>query len=102
MAEHVSFFRARALPGKLQDTLDLMSRWPAEQGPAAKGWVRTYLAAANSDENDIMGVVVWDNTDNYVANANRPGQDAWYQQFRANLASDPEWFDGHLVKEWKA
>ncbi len=102
MAEHVSFFRARALPGKAPATVDLMNRWQSEQKPNAKGWIRTYLVASNSDEDDIMGTVVWDNTDNYVANANRPGQDAWYQQFRANLASDPEWFDGHLVKEWKA
>ena len=37
-----------------------------------------------------------------MANANRPEQDAWYQQLRSNLASDPEWFDGHLLKDWKA
>ena len=102
MAEHVSFFRARTLPGKAQATIDLMNKWQAEQKSAAKGWIRTYLAAANDDPDSLMGVIVWDNTDNYVANANRPEQDAWYQQLRSNLASDPEWFDGHLLKDRKA
>ncbi len=102
MPEHVTLMRARALPGKLQATVDLMNRWESEQKPSARGWVRTYLVASNSDENEITAVIVWDNTQNYTANANRPGQDTWYQQLRSNLASDPEWFDAHLVKEWKA
>ncbi len=102
MAEHVSFFRARSLPGKAHATVDHMNRWQNEQKPKAKGWIRSYLVASNSDGDDLMGAVVWDNTENYFANADRPEQDAWYRDLRANLASDPEWFDGHLLQEWKA
>ena len=102
MAQHVSFFRAKALPGKAQAVIEHMNRWEREQKSSAKGWVRTYLAAGNSDPDELMGVVVWDNASNYAANAGRPEQDAWYRELRANFASDPAWFDGTLIRDWHA
>ena len=102
MAEHVSFFRAKALPGKAQSIIEHMNRWEREQKSSARGWIRTYLAVGNSDPDELMGAVVWDNTQNYVANANRPEQDAWYRELRANFAGDPEWFDGTLIRDWHA
>jgi len=46
-----------------------------------------------------MGGIRWDNTENYMKNANRPEQDAWFRELRSNLVSDPEWFDGTLERE---
>ena len=46
-----------------------------------------------------MGIVRWDNSENYSKNAGRPEQDAWFSEFRANLADDPVWFDGTLQQE---
>jgi hypothetical protein len=34
-----------------------------------------------------------------VKNSNRPEQDAWFRELRANLVADPEWFDGTLERE---
>ena len=102
MPEHVTFVRLKPLPGKAQAIVDHMNTWEREQKPNAPGWVRTYLVAANDNPDELMGAIVWDNTANYIANGNRPGQDAWFRGLRANLASDPEWFDGHLLKDWKA
>lgn len=102
MSEHVSFFKARVLPGKRQAVVDHLNKWQREQKPKATGWIRSYLAAGNTNPHEIMGVVVWDNAENYTANANRPEQDAWYQELRGNLDGDPEWFDATLLQEWKA
>lgn len=99
MSEHVSFFTAKALPGKRQAILDHMAKWEREQQPDAKGWIRSYVVGSNSNPDEIMGAVIWDNTENYFANAGRPGQDAWYRELRALMVSDPQWFDGTLLRE---
>jgi len=102
MAEHVSFFRGKALPGRRQAIVDHMYKWGREQKPGAKGFIRSIIVASNNDPDEFMGAVRWDTTANYFANASRPEQDAWYRELRANLAEDPVWFDGTLAGEWTA
>ena len=100
--EHVTLFRFRALPGRRQAVLDHFERWEREQKSSANGFERSVLVASNNDPNEFMGAVRWDNTANYMKNANRPEQDAWFRELRSNLASDPEWFDGTLERESNA
>lgn len=102
MAEHVTFFRAKAQPGKLQSVIDQFEKWDREQKPEAKGFKFSTLVRSLNDQDEFMGAVHWDNSDNYYANAQRQGQDAWYQEFRALLVDDPVWFDGSLVLESRA
>ncbi len=99
MADHVSFFRARALPGKRQAVLEQFEKWEREQKAKATGFVRSILVANNDEPDEVMGAVRWDSTANYFANASRPEQDAWFREFRALLAADPVWFDGTLMRE---
>jgi quinol monooxygenase YgiN len=99
---HVTLFRFKALPGKRQALLDQFEKWEREQKSRAAGFQQTILVASNNDPNEFMGAVRWDNTANYMKNANRPEQDAWFRELRSNLASDPEWFDGTLERESKA
>ena len=102
MAEHVSFFRAKTLPGKAQAVAEQMDKWQREQKPQAKGFVRSILVRNNNDSDEIMGAVRFDTTENYFANAGRPEQDGWYRELRALLTADPEWFDGTLLREFTA
>ncbi len=102
MPEHISFFWATALPGKRQAIIDHMERWGREQRPKAKGWKTTILAVGNANPDEIVGAVTWDNTENYFANAARPEQDAWYQEFRSLFATEPQWFDATIDREWRA
>ena len=102
MAEHVSFFRGKALPGKRQAVIDQMAKWEREQKSKAKGFLGSVMAFGNDDTEAFMGTVRWDNTENYFANSSRPEQDAWYQEMRAHLAGDMEWFDGTLARETRA
>ena len=101
MAEHVSFFRGKAKAGKGQAVLDQMAKWELEQKPKAKGFLGTVIGFSNDDADAFMGCVRWDNTQNYMANSNRPEQDAWYQEMRANLAADMDWFDATVGRETK-
>ena len=99
MAEHVSFFRAKAKPGRRQAVLDQFDKWEREQKAKATGYLSSILVASNDDADELMGAIRFDTTENYFANANRPEQDAWYQEFRANLVEDAVWFDGTLARE---
>ena len=99
---HVTLFQFKALPGKRQAVIDQFEKWDREQKAKATGFVRSILVASNNDPDELMGAVRWDTTENYVANAQRPEQDAWYRDLRANLAADPVWFDGTLVRETTA
>lgn len=99
MAEHVSFWRAKALPGKRQAVIQQFEKWQREQKPYAKGFIRSIVVASNDDPDEMMGAVRWDTTENYFANSNRPEQDAWYREFRGQLVDDPAWFDGTLLVE---
>ena len=97
--EHVTLFRFRALPGQRQAVLDHFEKWEREQKSKATGFRRSILVSGNSDPNEFMGGVRWDNTENYTKNANRPEQDKWFQELRTLLVEDPVWFDGALERE---
>ena len=99
---HVSFYRMKALPGKRQAVIDLFEKWERDQKPKARGFIRSIMVANNNDADEFMGGVRWDNAENYMANASRLEQDAWYRELRANLLADPVWFDGTLVREAEA
>ncbi len=101
MAEHVSFFHGRTLPGKREALIGAMKKWEREQKSRAKGFLYSNVVFSNHEPDEFMGAVHWDSTDNYFVNANRPEQDAWYREFRANLSEDPSWFDGTLAMEVK-
>ena len=101
MAEHVTFFRMKVQPGKLDELKALMS---GDEGQrlAGRGWKQTIVGSGKNDPNDVWVAVTWDTSDNYYANAGSPEQDAEYQKTRALLTSDPEWFDCDLLEDSRA
>ena len=99
MAEHVTFFRMKVLPGQRQAVTDLFSRWEREQKAQAAGFLRSILVTSNEDPDELMAGVRFDSTESYAANSGRAEQGAWYGELRALLAADPEWFNGTLARE---
>jgi len=99
MADHVTFFRMKAPPGKRQAVIDQFAKWERDQKGKATGFLRSVVVVSNDGPDDIMAGVRWDSADNYRANSERAEQGAWYQELRAILAADPEWFDGTLALE---
>ena len=103
MAEHVTFWRMKALPGRSEELAALMRD---DQGEPDRlrdaGWIATVVGSRKDDPDELWGTVVWDTSDRYYANADSPEQDAWYSKARALLAADPDWYDCDLVDDQRA
>ena len=99
MADHLTFFRMKALPGKRQAVIDQFAKWEREDQAAAKGFLRSVVVASNDDPDELMAAVRFDSTESYNANSDRAEQGAWFGELRALLAADPEWFNGTLARE---
>ena len=98
MADHITFFRMKAQPGKRQAVIDHFAQ-DEESTRESKGFVRAIVVISNDDPDELMAGVRFDSAENYNANSNDPRTDAWYRELRTMLASDPEWFNGTLARE---
>ncbi len=99
MADHITFIRMKVQPGKRQAVMDQFAKWEREHKATARGFQRSILVANNDDPDELMAGVRFDSTENYNANSDRAEQGAWFQELRANLVADPEWFNGTLARE---
>lgn len=80
-------------PGKLEE-LTALGREMSAQIP---GLVSEYVFRTDANPNELYLVVVFESEQAYRDNAASPEQHARYEQYRALLAADPEWHDGHVV-----
>ncbi len=92
-----SIFRMRPIAGREQDVIAIFQEWDTERRPVTKGVVAGYVMKPDADTGDLIGVAVFEDKEAYPANANAPGQDAWFGKLRALLQSDPAWEDGEYV-----
>ncbi len=99
MADHLTFFRIKAQPGKRQAVIDQFAKWEREHKAAAKGFLRSIVVASNDDPDELMAGVRFDSTESYAANSDRAEQGVWFGELRALLVADPEWFNGTLARE---
>ncbi len=99
MAKHVTFWKMKVQPGKIQEIMQIMSS-PEDQARIKKaGWEMTVVGTSKDNPEEVWGMVTWDNSDNYMKNADSPDQNADFEKMRALLASDPEWHDCDVVEE---
>jgi len=89
--------RMRAKPGQEAKLNELSDRWWRERGQRIKGAMSSTMFRTDKDPSEFILVAVFDNKENYEANANDPQQDAWYKEFAACLEGDPMWMDGEVV-----
>lgn len=85
--------RLRLKPGKLEDLKQLGQEMSAQ----IPGLVSEYVYRTDADPNELYLVVMFESEEAYRANAASPEQHKRYEQYRALLAADPEWHDGHVV-----
>lgn len=100
MAQHVTFFRMKVTPGKLDELVALMADEPANM--ASSGFEAAIMGKSKDDPNTVWAAVSWDTSERYYANAERPEQNAEYEKMRALLEADPEWFDCDVLQEIEA
>ncbi len=94
---HVTTFRFKALPGKRADAVSLFEKWAKEEQSQATGVLEYSVIASNDDADECLAYVCFDTTENYKKNSDRPAQGAWYQELRAMIQDDPEWFNGTVA-----
>jgi heme-degrading monooxygenase HmoA len=99
MAEHVTFFRMKVQPGKLDEFMALMSGDQDLARAKERGFVGDIVGKSKNDPNEVLGCVTWDTSERYYKNAESPEQNAEYEKMRALLAEDPQWFDCDVVEE---
>ncbi|MEK7248438.1 MAG: hypothetical protein AAB092_08205 [Chloroflexota bacterium] len=102
MAKHVTFWKMKVQPGKAGEIQKIMSSAQDQERIKAAGWQLTVVGTRKDNPDEIWGMVTWDTSDRYYKNAESPDQDKDYQQMRALLTADPEWFDCDVVEESRA
>lgn len=95
---HVTHFRFRAKPGERQKVLDVIEDW-LRQRPNVQGWQRTLTVANLNDPDEFLISTEFDSKELYDANSNHADTNAWYQQLRSHLVSDPDWFDAKVERD---
>jgi hypothetical protein len=102
MAEHVTFFRMKVQPGKLDEFMTLMSSDQDIARARERGFKMDVVGKRKDTPDELWGCVTWDTSERYYANADSPEQSAEFGKMRALLAADPEWFDCDLIEERRA
>jgi heme-degrading monooxygenase HmoA len=86
--------RIRAKPAAEEKLIEFTKN---EQDLWIPGLIGQYVYRMNVDPNEYYLVVIFEDKESYVANADSPEQDARYREFRSLLEEDPEWHDGEIV-----
>ena len=75
-----------------QAVKDVIAAW--EKDRDVPGFVSSHVLVAD-DDGTIVNVAVFESKESYVALADDPAQDEWWQKhFAPLLAGEPRWIDG--------
>jgi len=88
--------RMKVKAGELEQLQKSLEDW-GDQDPNAVGAVATYIYQLDNDPNELIMVVLFKDKKTYMANADDPKTDEWFQRVRAHLEADPEWNDGEVI-----
>ena len=88
--------RMQPREGKREELLAYGRSWTKERGHKVKGFVKSYLLEPEGNPGEVLLLAVFADKASYVANANDPEQDRWYQKLRELLTADPTWQDGEI------
>ena len=94
----VAHIRVKA--GQGEAVLATMAKWASEEMPRVEGDRGGYLFRLDSDSQEMIMIAVFRDKESYVANADDPETDKWYQEMRQHLEADPVWHDGEIIGSW--
>jgi quinol monooxygenase YgiN len=81
-------------PGKMDEFIATMS---GTGGRQPKGYLGEIAYRLDSNPNEIMLAVFFQDKESYHANANDPQMHKEYEAYRALLDADPVWHDGEII-----
>jgi hypothetical protein len=76
------------------NALELFKQQESDRRP--DGIIGTYIFESDQPD-EFWAVVVFENKETYLANAQSFEQDREYRELRSRLRADPEWHDGEIV-----
>jgi quinol monooxygenase YgiN len=83
--------------GQIDALNALFDEWWSVRRPKIKGAISSTIYRNVSNPAELMVAVVFDSKENYVANAEDPEQNEWYQKMVACLEAEPRWIDGDVI-----
>lgn len=83
--------------GQEQKFVDALDQWWNQRAPEVRGAISSTLHRNESNPGELILSVVFASKEDYVANAENPEQDKWYQEIRTLLDADPRWMDGEVL-----
>ena len=92
--------RMKVKPGKIDELIAFSKEFAGRHRP--KGYLGENIYRLDSDPNQVMMAVVFQDKGSYQANANDPEMAKQYQRYRALLEADPEWNDGEIIFSFPA
>ena len=81
--------------GKIDEFIAFSKEFADQRRP--RGFVGEHIYRLDSNPNEIMMVVLFQDKESYQANASDPAMDKEYRRYRELLEADPEWHDGEIV-----
>lgn len=90
--------RLSVKPDRWDDLLAIYDEWDRESRPTTPGAMGGYLYRLETNPNAAIMCVVFEDKKTYLANANDPATDTWFERFRECLTDDPEWMDGTIIR----
>lgn len=87
-----TIFNLNVKSGHKEKLIELMKN----QARNPEGMLAWFLMHPDDDE-DLIGVAVFENKDAHLANANNPDQHEYFMAIMEHLNSEPTWTDGEYV-----
>jgi hypothetical protein len=78
-------------PGAIEE----LRRMETERHPV--GYIGSYVYQSDQDAKELWLVVLFENKETYMANADSPEQDSEFRRLMNYLVTDPEWHDGEII-----
>lgn len=92
-----SVARFTVKPGRVDELISVMEEFDRDRKPRIKGFRGSWVYRLDADANTLMLAVGFEDKAAYMANADDPEQDKWFQRMAEHMAGEPEWNDGEII-----
>ena len=88
-----TIFNLKVKSGHKEKLIEVMKN----QARNPEGMLAWFLMNPDDDDEDLIGVAVFENKDVHLANATNPEQHEYFVAIMEHLNSEPTWTDGEYV-----
>ena len=88
-----TIFNLKVKSGHKEKLIEVMKN----QARNPEGMLAWFLMHPDDDDEDLIGVAVFENKDAHLANATNPDQHEYFVAIMEHLNSEPTWTDGEYV-----